>query len=142
MQNVGSEPDRRPPKRNRIIFILLLTILYGILTYTTFIVGPPILTPLSSVPPNRYVEWTKTMHFAAHITGFFRIAYWNIALIFVAGLAFFCWKGWLDSLLKPVIGLTFLCCLAAVGLLWYIQSLPDQVERDHGPEIRRRICGA
>jgi hypothetical protein len=136
------EPEKTSslPKGRRLMFVLLLLVLYGILGITSFLESPRCLYPLGSHPPNKEVEWTEGMDIAAHVTVLFSNFWWAFALL-VIGLALLAFKGKLDYLLTPLLVLILIGGLSATGLLWYIRSLPESVEKSHGLETRKRIFG-
>ena len=109
----------RPPKARRSIFIFLLILLFGTLALATFGTAHHVLEPLGSVPPNRYVDWTKGMDLAARVTGFFEMLWWAFAIL-LGGIALLTWKGSFDRLLVPLIAIALLACLAAGCLAWYV----------------------
>jgi hypothetical protein len=134
------EKPSRFPQAKRLSFVLLLIVLYGILGITTFVEAPSCLDLLGQNPPNKEVEWTRGMDFAGHITGWFRYFWWALALLEI-GLAILALKGKLDPLMAPLLFLIALGGLSATGLLCYVRSLPNSVEKSYGLETRQRIFG-
>jgi len=131
-------PHHRRRQPSRAVFVALLAALYGTAAFATFVTAPPILGPLMSVPPNRYVVPASALLTVANGVSFFASFWWAFAVLFI-GLAFLAWKGTLDRLIRPLACAILLLCLAAVGLVFTRNSLPASVERTHGPEIRRAI---
>jgi|SRR5882672_873964 len=80
------EKATRLPIGRRVIFVLLLIVLYGFLGIITFVEAPTCLAPLASNPPNKpgMVQWTKGMALAVHVIVLFEFLWWVLALILLS----------------------------------------------------------
>lgn len=136
-----SEPAPRPPTGKRCAFVLLLVTLFGLLAYAAFGPASSILSRFtmgSSV--TQFLDVAGPLPLVMRIVNVFQSFWWAFALGSGA-LAILVWKGALDGLLKPLLGLVILLCLAAGGLVWYLHSLPDKIGEHHAPDLRRRLFG-